>query len=78
MELLMAEMSNAFSNGKRLDLIWPEQQQKDVFHQFELVNKFNLEDQNPRRDTSIPGVSAGLPLPYPIFLYNSEINKLLF
>ena len=41
-------------------MIWQEQQQKDVFHQFEFVDKFNLETQNPRRDSSIPSVSAGL------------------
>ena len=37
---------------------------KNVFHQFEFVNKFNLETQNPRRDTSIPSVSAGLGYPF--------------
>ena len=31
-----------------------------VFHQVEFVDKNNLEAQNPRRDTSIPSVSAGL------------------
>ena len=44
--------------------MWPEQQQRYVFHPFEFVdkkiNKKNLEVQNPRRDTSIPSVSAGL------------------
>ena len=40
-----------------------EQQQKYVFHQVEFVDKNNLEAQNPRRDTSIPSVSAGLPPP---------------
>ena len=33
---------------------------KHVFHQFEFVDKFNLGSSNPRRDTSIPSVSAGL------------------
>ena len=46
-----------------LDLIKSEQEQKHVFHQFELVNKFNLETQKSRRDTDIPSVSAGLPGP---------------
>ena len=32
-----------------------------VLHQAEFVDRFNLETQNPRRDTSIPSVSAGLP-----------------
>ena len=31
-----------------------------VFHQVEFVDKNNLEAQNPRRDNSIPSVSAGL------------------
>ena len=35
--------------------------QIDVLHQVEFVDKNNLEAQNPRRDTSIPSVSAGLP-----------------
>ena len=43
-----------------MDWTWTEEQQQDVFHQFEFVNKFNLETQNPRRDTSISSVSAGL------------------
>ena len=34
--------------------------QKNVFHQVEFVDKNNLGAQNPRRDTSIPSVSAGL------------------
>ena len=34
--------------------------QNYVFHQVEFVDKNNLEAQNPRRDTSIPSVSAGL------------------
>ena len=33
---------------------------KYVFHQFEHVDKFNLETQTPRRDASIPNVSTGL------------------
>ena len=43
-----------------MDWTWTEEQQQDVFHQFEFVNKFNLETQNPRRDTSVPSVRAGL------------------
>ena len=39
---------------------WPEQQQKDVFHQVEFVDKNNLEAQTPRRDASIFSASAGL------------------
>ena len=31
-----------------------------VFHQFEFVDKNNLEAQNPMRDTSIPSVSVCL------------------
>ena len=31
-----------------------------VFHLFDIVNKFNLETQNPSSDTNIPCVSAGL------------------
>ena len=38
----------------------PEQQQKYVFHKFGFVDKNNMETKNPRRDTSIPSVSAGL------------------
>ena len=41
-------------------MIWPEQNKKNFFHQFEFVAKLNLETQNSRRDTSIPSVSAGL------------------
>ena len=41
----------------------PEQLQIYVFHQFELVDKFDLETENPRRDISILSVSAGMPLP---------------
>ena len=37
---------------------WPEQQQKYVSHQVEFVDKNNFEAQSPRRDTSIPSVSA--------------------
>ena len=33
---------------------------KDVFQQFEFVDKNNLETHNPRRDTSILSVSTGL------------------
>ena len=40
-----------------MNLIRPEQGQKHVFHQFEVVN---LEAQNPRRDASIPSVCSGL------------------
>ena len=43
--------------------MWPEEQQRGVFHQFECVDKINLDAQNPRRDTSIPSVSAGLDHP---------------
>ena len=50
---------------KGLDLIWPEQQQKYVFKYFELVNKFSLGIETPRRDNSIPSSIAGLPLPGP-------------
>ena len=35
-----------------------KQQQKYVFYQFEFVDKFNLENQNPRRHTNNPSVSA--------------------
>ena len=49
-----------------------EQQQKYVFHQVEFVDKNNLEAQNPRRDTSIPIVSAGLILPR----YENTINDI--
>ena len=42
---------------------WPGQEQKDVFCQVGFVDKNNLEAQNPRRDTGIPSVSAGLLLP---------------
>ena len=35
---------------------------QNIFHQVEFVNNNNLEAQNPRRDTSIPSVSAGLEL----------------
>ena len=31
-----------------------------VFHQVEFVDKNNLEAENPRMDTCIPSVSAGL------------------
>ena len=34
--------------------------QKDDFLQFECVDKWNLETQNPGRDTSIMSVSSGL------------------
>ena len=46
-----------------MELLMTAQQQKDVFLKVEFVDKNNLEGQNPRRDTSIPSVSAGLPLP---------------
>ena len=39
---------------------WPEPQHKDVFNHIEIVDKNNLEAQNPKRDTSIPSVSTGL------------------
>ena len=39
---------------------WTEQQKKDVFHQVEFVDKNYLEAQNPRRDTGVLSVSAGL------------------
>ena len=48
------------TDWKGLDLIWLEQQQTYVFHQFELVNKFNLDTETPRRDTSIQIIRAGL------------------
>ena len=32
-----------------------------AFHKVEFINKKNLEAEDPRRDTSIPTVSAGLP-----------------
>ena len=41
-------------------MLLSEQPQKHAIHLFEFVNKFNLETQNPRRDTGIPSVSAGL------------------
>ena len=43
-----------------MDLIWPEQQQKDCFNQFEFFDKFNLDTQNPRRDLSTPSISSDL------------------
>ena len=39
---------------------WPEQQQKYVYRG-KFVDKSNLEAESPRRGTSIPGDSAGLP-----------------
>ena len=68
MELFMTEILNVstrywiqhLNNWKGLGLIWPEQQQKYVFKPLEFVDRFNLETQNPMRDTNIPSVSAGL------------------
>ena len=37
-------------------------QPKYVFYNIEIVNKFNLENCNFRRDTSIASVSVGLAL----------------
>ena len=34
---------------------------QNIFCQVEFVDKSNLEAQNPRRDNSIPSISAGLP-----------------
>ena len=61
MELLMTEISHVPTRYSIQPLTyWPEQQQKYVVHQVEFVDNNNLEAQNPRRDTSIPSVSAGL------------------
>ena len=43
-------------------LYWSEQQDKYVFNKVEFVDQNNLEAKNPRRDTSIPSVSAGFHL----------------
>ena len=40
--------------------MWPESPNKNVFHQFDFVDKSNLETKNTRRDTNILSVSAGL------------------
>ena len=61
MELLMTEILHVSTRYEIQPLTyWPEKQQKCVFHQVEFVNKNNFEAQNPRRDTSIPSVGAGL------------------
>ena len=56
MKLLMTEMSHDIISSPLLAargwiLYGQNNNKKDVFHQFELVNKFNLETQNPKRDT---------------------------
>ena len=60
MEFLMTESHMHLQDIKSSPHLCREQQQKYVFHQVEFVDKNNLEAQNPRRDTSIPSVSAGL------------------
>ena len=61
MEFLMTESHMHLQEINPALIYCREQQQKYVFHQVEFVDKNNLEAQNPRRDTSIPSVSAGLP-----------------
>ena len=43
-----------------LSLTGQHKNREIVFHQVEFVDKNNLEAQNPRRDTCIPNVGAGL------------------
>ena len=57
------QISNPATIWKGINLIWPEQRHKSVFHQFEFVDKSNLETQSPGKPTSIPSVSAGLARP---------------
>ena len=52
--------SERLQGGLGLALIWPIQPQINAFYQFEFVNKFKLERQNPRSDTSILSFSAVL------------------
>ena len=61
MELLRTEISHVSTRYLiQPHIYWPKQKPKVVFRQVEYVDKTILEAQNPRRDISIPSVTAGL------------------
>ena len=59
MELLMTESHTHLQDIKSSPSLTS---QNNNFHEVEFVDKNNLELQSPRRDTSIPSVSAGLTM----------------